>query len=89
MSSRLDEFNLMMIEQPLAGTDAGGVRRITRQLRTPVCLDEASKTWPLWSALSPSTAFVLPISRSSALADSETLYASSIFASTQTGRLDR
>ena len=38
---RLDEFNLMMIEQPLAGPMLEEFAELQRQLRTPVCLDES------------------------------------------------
>ena len=38
---RLDEFNLMMIEQPLAGPLLEESAELQRQLRTPICLDES------------------------------------------------
>jgi o-succinylbenzoate synthase len=38
---RLDEFGLMMIEQPLAGPMLEESAELQRQLRTPVCLDES------------------------------------------------
>jgi o-succinylbenzoate synthase len=38
---RLDEFNLMMIEQPLAGPMLEESAELQRQLRTPICLDES------------------------------------------------
>lgn len=38
---RLDEFNLMMIEQPLAHDDIFDHAALQRQIRTPVCLDES------------------------------------------------
>jgi len=38
---RLDEFNLMMIEQPLAGAMLEESAELQRQLRTPICLDES------------------------------------------------
>ena len=38
---RLDEFNLMMIEQPLAGPLLEDSARLQHQLRTPICLDES------------------------------------------------
>jgi O-succinylbenzoate synthase len=38
---RLDEFNLMMIEQPLAGPMLEESAELQRQLHTPVCLDES------------------------------------------------
>ena len=41
---RLDEFNLMMIEQPLAGPMLEESAELQHQLRTPVCLDESLET---------------------------------------------
>jgi O-succinylbenzoate synthase len=41
---RLDEFNLMMIEQPLAGPLLEDSAELQRQLRTPICLDESLET---------------------------------------------
>jgi o-succinylbenzoate synthase len=38
---RLDEFNLMMIEQPLGGPMLEESAELQRQLRTPICLDES------------------------------------------------
>jgi len=38
---RLDEFNLMMIEQPLAGPMLEESAALQRQLCTPICLDES------------------------------------------------
>src|SRR3954447_15328977 len=38
---RLDEFNLMMIEQPLAGPLLEESAELQDQLRTPICLDES------------------------------------------------
>jgi O-succinylbenzoate synthase len=38
---RLDDFDLMMIEQPLACDDLVRHAELQRQLRTPVCLDES------------------------------------------------
>ena len=38
---RLDEFNLMMFEQPLAGSMLEESAELQRQVRTPVCLDES------------------------------------------------
>jgi O-succinylbenzoate synthase len=38
---RLDEYNLMMIEQPLAGPMLEESAELQRQLCTPVCLDES------------------------------------------------
>ncbi len=37
----LDEFGLMMIEQPLAWDDLGRHAQLQRRLRTPLCLDES------------------------------------------------
>jgi O-succinylbenzoate synthase len=37
----LDEFNLMMIEQPLASDDIVDHAKLQAQLRTPICLDES------------------------------------------------
>jgi O-succinylbenzoate synthase len=41
---RLDEFNLMMIEQPLAYDDMFDHAELQKQIKTPVCLDESVKT---------------------------------------------
>jgi O-succinylbenzoate synthase len=38
---RLDEFNLMLIEQPLAYDDIIDHAELQRQLQTPICLDES------------------------------------------------
>jgi o-succinylbenzoate synthase len=38
---QLDEFNLMMIEQPLSYSDIAEHRHLQRQLATPICLDES------------------------------------------------
>jgi o-succinylbenzoate synthase len=40
----LDEFNLMMIEQPLAYDDIFDHADLQKQIKTPVCLDESIKT---------------------------------------------
>jgi O-succinylbenzoate synthase len=40
----LDEFNLMMIEQPLAHDDMFDHAQLQKQIKTPVCLDESIKT---------------------------------------------
>lgn len=40
----LDEFNLMMIEQPLAYDDIFDHAELQRQIKTPVCLDESVRT---------------------------------------------
>jgi O-succinylbenzoate synthase len=41
MLRRLDEFNLILIEQPLAYDDIIDHAELQRQLRTPICLDES------------------------------------------------
>ena len=38
---RLDEFNLMMFEQPFPGPDLEQLAWLQRQVKTPVCLDES------------------------------------------------
>jgi o-succinylbenzoate synthase len=38
---KLDAFELLMIEQPLAAADLRGHAELVRQLRTPICLDES------------------------------------------------
>jgi O-succinylbenzoate synthase len=38
---RLDEFNLMMIEQPLAHDDMFDHAQLQKEIRTPICLDES------------------------------------------------
>ena len=38
---QLDEFNLMMIEQPLASDDIIDHAKLQRELTTPICLDES------------------------------------------------
>jgi O-succinylbenzoate synthase len=38
---RLDEFGLLLIEQPLANDDLVQHAKLARQLRTPICLDES------------------------------------------------
>jgi len=40
----LDEFNLMMIEQPLAHDDMFDHAELQKQIRTPICLDESIRT---------------------------------------------
>ena len=40
----LDDFNLMMLEQPLAFDDMFDHAELQKQIRTPVCLDESVKT---------------------------------------------
>ena len=39
--ARLDPFDLLLIEQPLAEDDLRGHAELARRLRTPVCLDES------------------------------------------------
>lgn len=41
---RLDEYELMMIEQPLAHDDIIDHAELQRQLKTPICLDESIHT---------------------------------------------
>ena len=41
---KLDEFNLMMVEQPLAHDDMFDHAELQKAIRTPVCLDESIKT---------------------------------------------
>jgi len=40
----LDEFNLMMIEQPLAHDDMFDHAELQKQIKTPVCLDESVRS---------------------------------------------
>src|SRR5215203_5260074 len=40
----LDEFNLMMIEQPLAYDDREDHAKLQKQIKTPVCLDESVRS---------------------------------------------
>jgi len=39
--ARLDDFNLLLIEQPLPEDDILGHAELAKQIRTPVCLDES------------------------------------------------
>lgn len=39
--ARLDEFDLLLIEQPLAEDDLVGHAELARRVRTPICLDES------------------------------------------------
>jgi O-succinylbenzoate synthase len=39
--AKLDEFELLLIEQPLAEDDVRGHAELARHLRTPICLDES------------------------------------------------
>jgi o-succinylbenzoate synthase len=41
---RMDEFNLMMIEQPLAHDDMLDHAKLQREIETPICLDESIKS---------------------------------------------
>lgn len=41
---RLDEFHLMMIEQPLSHDDIIDHAQLQRKLKTPICLDECIRT---------------------------------------------
>lgn len=41
---RLDNFNLMMFEQPLAHDDMFDHAQLQKEIRTPICLDESIKT---------------------------------------------
>jgi o-succinylbenzoate synthase len=40
----LDEFNLMMVEQPLAYDDISDHAKLQKQIKTPICLDESVRT---------------------------------------------
>jgi len=40
----LDEFNLMMLEQPLSNEDIVDHAKLQRELKTPICLDEPIKS---------------------------------------------
>ena len=40
----LDQFNLMMLEQPLAHDDIFDHAKLQRQIKTPVCLDESIRS---------------------------------------------
>src|SRR5688572_23802070 len=40
---RMDEFNLMMFEQPLAHDDMLDHSKLQREIKTPICLDESIK----------------------------------------------
>jgi o-succinylbenzoate synthase len=41
---RMDEFNLMMFEQPLSHDDMLDHAKLQKEIRTPVCLDESVKS---------------------------------------------
>jgi o-succinylbenzoate synthase len=43
---KLDEFNLVMVEQPLSKDDLEGHARLQRELTTPICLDESAADVP-------------------------------------------
>ncbi len=38
--ARLDEYGLLLVEQPLADDDLAGHAALARRMRTPICLDE-------------------------------------------------
>src|SRR5262245_17206109 len=42
--ANLDQFDLMMMEQPLDYDDIGDHARLQRHIRTPICLDESIHT---------------------------------------------
>jgi O-succinylbenzoate synthase len=42
--ARLDEFNLLLIEQPLPEEDLVGNVELAKRVRTPICLDESITT---------------------------------------------
>ena len=44
MLRKLDEFKLMMIEQPLAHDDIADHARLQQQIATPICLDESIRS---------------------------------------------
>jgi len=39
----LDDFGLMMFEQPFAGHDLAGLAQLQREVRTPICIDESAE----------------------------------------------
>jgi len=41
---QLDQFNLMMLEQPLAHNDVFDHAKLQRQIKTPICLDESIRS---------------------------------------------
>jgi o-succinylbenzoate synthase len=43
---KLDEFELLMIEQPLSKDDLDGHAKLQTMIQTPVCLDEGAKDLP-------------------------------------------
>lgn len=45
--SRLDEFNLLLIEQPFAQDDFASHIELARRIRTPICLDESITSFDL------------------------------------------
>ena len=47
--ARLDGYGLACIEQPFGDDDLVGHARLARQIRTPVCLDEALTSWDVVS----------------------------------------
>jgi O-succinylbenzoate synthase len=40
----LDQYDLLMFEQPMAADDLGGLSALQRAVNTPVCLDETAET---------------------------------------------
>src|SRR5262249_46942424 len=40
----LDDFDLLMIEQPMAADDLDGLAALQAEIATPVCLDESAET---------------------------------------------
>lgn len=46
----LDEFNLMMIEQPLAAGDIVDHAKLQKEIKTPVCLDESIDSYQVAKA---------------------------------------
>jgi o-succinylbenzoate synthase len=54
---KLDEYHLLMLEQPFSGEDLWDHRRLQKEIKTPVCLDEsitsadsARRAWEMESA---------------------------------------
>jgi O-succinylbenzoate synthase len=44
MFQELDQYDLLMFEQPMAADDLDGLARLQRAVTTPVCLDETAQT---------------------------------------------
>jgi O-succinylbenzoate synthase len=40
----LDDFDLLMIEQPMAATDLDGLALLQKEIATPICIDETADT---------------------------------------------